>query len=255
MDSQRARVFGRFAQDYDRWRPRYPQDAIDWLVPPGARRIADVGAGTRKLTGALLGRGLHVVAIEPDADMLAVLRMRHPAAEATLAPAENLPLDDASVDAVLVGQAWHWFDHERALGQARRVIRPGGWLGLIGNAPHPRTPWQLELAQLDPNPAHRTFDDEDVDWEDAGLTGLAVETLKVPWREELTAAGLRARMATFSAYAVMPDDERTQRLDDAAAVLNREAARQGGSVVLFEHIAFCARVRFSCTALRSDRSG
>ncbi len=243
-DSQRARVFGSFAQDYDRWRPGYPPGAIDWLVPPGAQRIADVGAGTGKLTGALLGRGLQVVAVEPDADMLAVLEARHPAAEAKLAPAEDLPLDDASVDAVLVGQAWHWFDHENALAEARRVIKPGGWLGLIGNAPAPRTPWQLELAQLDPNPAHRTFDDEDEDWEDAGLAGLAVETLKVPWQEELTAAGLRARMATFSAYAVMPDDERTQRLDDAAAVLNREAARQGGSAARFEHIAYCARVRF-----------
>ena len=236
--------FGSFAQDYDRWRPGYPPGAIDWLVPPGAQRIADVGAGTGKLTGALLGLGLQVVAVEPDADMLTVLKARHPAAEAKLAHAEDLPLDDASVDAVLVGQAWHWFDHEQVLSEARRVIRPGGWLGLIGNAPAPRSPWQLELAQLDPNPAHRTFDDEDEDWQDAGLDGLAIETLKVPWQEELTAPALRARMATFSAYAVMPDDERTQRLDDAAAVLNREAARQGGSVAIFEHLAFCARVRF-----------
>jgi len=242
-DSQRARVFGSFAQDYDRWRPGYPPRAIDWLVPPGAQRIADVGAGTGKLTGALLGRGLQVAAVEPDADMLAVLRMRHPAAEATPAPAEDLPLGDASVDAVLVGQAWHWFDHHNALAEARRVTRPGGWLGLIGNAPAPRTPWQLELAQLDPDPAHRTFVDPTEDWAHAGLAGLAVETLRVPWREEISAAGLRARMATYSVYAVMPDDERTQSLDDAAAVLAREADRLGASVVPFDHITFCTRVR------------
>jgi len=241
LDSQRARVFGRFAQDYDRWRPGYPPAAIDWLVPPGATRVADVGAGTGKLTAALLGRGLCVVAMEPDADMLAVLQQGHPAAEAVLAAAEDLPLADASVDAVLVGQAWHWFDHQKALAQARRVIRPGGWLGLIGNAPHPRTPWQLELAQLDPDPAQRTFNDEE--WEHAGLDGLAVETLKVPWQEEISAGMLRARMATFSAYAVMPDDERTERLDQAAAVLEREADRRGASVVPFDHIAFCSRVQ------------
>jgi SAM-dependent methyltransferase len=242
-DAQRARVFGSVADAYDRWRPGYPQRAIDWLVPPGAARVADVGAGTGKLTGSLLGRGLDVVAVEPDPDMLAVLRARYPAAEATLAGAENLPLSDASVDAVLVGQAWHWFDQEQALAQARRVTRPGGWLGLIGNVPFPRTPWQLELAQLDPDPAHRTFVDPTEDWAHAGLAGLAVETLKVTWREELSAAGLRARMATYSVYAVMPDDERTQSLDDAAAVLAREADRLGASVVPFDHITFCTRVR------------
>ena len=73
------------------------------------------------------------------------------------------------------------------------------------------------------------------------LAGLAVETLSVPWREELSAAGLRARMATYSAYAVMPDDERTKILDVAAAVLNREADRSGASVVPFDHITFGAR--------------
>jgi len=244
-DPLRARVFGSFAEAYDRWRPGYPPDAIDWLVPPDATRIADVGAGTGKLTGSLLGRGLEVVAVEPDAGMLAVLQRRHPAAKATLAPAEDLPLDDASVDAVLVGQAWHWFDQEKALAHARRVTKPGGWLGLIGNVPYPRTSWQQELAQLDPDPAHRTFDTENEDWEHSGLAGLAVETLRVPWREELSAAGLRARMATYSAYAVMPDDERTKILDVAAAVLNREADRSGASVVPFDHITFCARVRFN----------
>jgi hypothetical protein len=124
-DPLRARVFGSFAEAYDRWRPGYPPDAIDWLVPPDATRIADVGAGTGKLTGSLLGRGLEVVAVEPDAGMLAVLQRRHPAAKATLAPAEDLPLDDASVDAVLVGQAWHWFDQEKALRMRGESPSPG----------------------------------------------------------------------------------------------------------------------------------
>jgi len=153
LDPRRARVFGNFAQDYDRWRPGYPLEAIDWLVPPSAARIADVGAGTGKLTGLLLGRGLQVVAVEPDADMLAVLAANFPGVKAEQAGAENLPLDDASVDAVLVGQAWHWFNHELALAEARRVVRPGGWLGLIGNTAFPRTAWQLELARLDPDSA------------------------------------------------------------------------------------------------------
>ncbi len=103
--------------------------------------------------------------------MLAVLAANFPGVKAEQAGAENLPLDDASVDAVLVGQAWHWFDHELALAEARRVVRPGGWLGLIGNTAFPRTDWQLELARLDPDFAGRTFDEEGEEWEPPGLTG------------------------------------------------------------------------------------
>jgi len=244
LDLRRARVFGNFAQDCDRWRPGYPPIAIDWLVPPNAARIADVGAGTGKLTGLLLGRGLQVVAVEPDAEMLAVLAANFPGVKAEQAGAENLPLDDASVDAVLVGQAWHWFDHELALAEAQRVVRPGGWLGLIGNTAFPRTAWQLELARLDPDSAGRTFDEEGEEWEPPGLTGCVVESDEFSWQEELTAPGLRARLATHSAYALMADDEREHSLDEAAAVLTREMTRSGSPVVLFDHVAYCARVRF-----------
>ena len=58
IDPRRATIFGLFAEDYELWRPAYPDEAVDWLVPPGARRVADVGAGTGKLTGLLVRRGL-----------------------------------------------------------------------------------------------------------------------------------------------------------------------------------------------------
>jgi len=138
--ARRARSFGAVAEAYERWRPAYPDVAVDWLVPPGAREVADVGAGTGKLTGLLLARGLQVTAVEPDEAMLGVLARVHPAAEARQAGADALPLADGAVDAVLVGQAWHWFPHARAAAEIRRVLRPGGWLGLVWNQTAPGEP-------------------------------------------------------------------------------------------------------------------
>lgn len=126
LDPRRARVFGAHAEEYERWRPDYPAEAVAWLLPPGARRVADVGAGTGKLTAGLLAQGVEVVAVEPDPGMLAVLRRTYPAADAHLAGAERLPLPDRSVDAVTAGQAWHWFPPDRTVAEVRRVLRPGG---------------------------------------------------------------------------------------------------------------------------------
>lgn len=243
-DPSRARVFGAFAEDYQRWRPGYPNEAVDWLVPPHARRVADVGAGTGKLTGLLIARGLQVVAVEPDAGMLAVLVRVHPAAEVHLAGADQLPLPDASVDAVLVAQAWHWFPHEQALDEARRVVRPSGWLGLISNGPAPGEPWQLELARVDPDTAGSTFrDKQDDDWDVTGVAPDRVQRRTFRWQEQITAAGLSARLATHSAYITMDAEEREQRLEEVGSLVAAEAARRGSATVPFGHTAYCARVR------------
>ena len=88
-------------------------------MPDGSALVADVGAGTGKLTGVLVALGVPVVAVEPDPGMLAVLTSHYPKVRALNGPAEALPLEDASVDAVVVGQAWHWFDHDRAVAEVR----------------------------------------------------------------------------------------------------------------------------------------
>ena len=147
MDTARARSFGSVARAYDRARASYPQEAVEWvLAPVGARaglRVVDLGAGTGRLSAVLLGMGVDVVAVEPDDDMRALV----PAdAHALSGTAERLPLSDGSVDAVVVGQAWHWFDHQQALSEARRVLRPGGALGLLWNVFDDRVPWVTELA-------------------------------------------------------------------------------------------------------------
>jgi len=145
IDRARARSFGPVAAAYAEFRPGYPRAAVEWALRPvlGASsppRLLDVGAGTGKLTAALLEFG-PVTAVEPDDGMLDELRARFPAARALSGTAEEVPAEDSSVDAVLVGQAWHWFDHDRALAEAARVLRPGGVLAVLWNG-----------------------DDEDVEW-------------------------------------------------------------------------------------------
>ena len=138
MSARRAEIhpaaaagFGRSAEAYERGRPGYPDAAVDRLVAalPG-RRVVDLAAGTGKLTRALVARGCDVVAVEPVAEMRALIA---PPARAVEGVAEATGLPDASADAVTVAQAFHWFDGPRALAEIHRVLRPGGVLALIWN--------------------------------------------------------------------------------------------------------------------------
>src|SRR5579885_2647743 len=128
-----AAGFGAAADVYERARPSYPQAAVDWLVAraglgPG-RTVVDVGAGTGKLTRLLVPTGARVVAVEPLPEMRALIE----GAEVLEGTAEELPLDDASADVITVAQAFHWFDHDRALPELHRVLRPVGVLALFWN--------------------------------------------------------------------------------------------------------------------------
>jgi SAM-dependent methyltransferase len=133
---ERRLSFGAAAGAYADYRPGYPREAIAWVFSGAARRVtevADVGAGTGKLTQTLAEVGTSVDAVEPDPGMLDELRRRVPQVRAHRAPAESLPLDDDSVDEVVVAQAWHWFDQPAATREFARVVRPGGVVGLLWN--------------------------------------------------------------------------------------------------------------------------
>lgn len=160
--SEQGRSFGGVAQAYERGRPAYPVEAAAWLAGDQPTTVLELGAGTGKLTEALVALGHDVHATEPDAAMLDVLRGKLPQVRASVAPAEELPVADRSVDVVAVAQAFHWFDAERALAEIARVLKPGGRLALVWNHRDTRIPWVKRLGRLLGAPGGEGTMDSDV---------------------------------------------------------------------------------------------
>jgi len=148
VDPVAAAGFGAAADVYERARPSYPQDAVDWLVAQTGlgegRTVVDLGAGTGKLTRLLLPTGARVVAVEPIAEMRAHIED----AEVIDGTAESMPFAAGSVDVVAVAQAFHWFDHDRALPEIHRVLREGGSLVLVWNMRDFDDPLQRGIEDL-----------------------------------------------------------------------------------------------------------
>lgn len=150
-ESELSTSFGRAAATYEAGRPGYPAEAVAWMLESagGDRpRVADVGAGTGKLTRTLVDLGAEVVAIDPDPDMLAMLRVAVPGVPTFAGTAERLPLPDGSVDAVVLGQAWHWVEPDAGSAEIGRVVRPGGAVGLIWNIRDESVPWVARLTAI-----------------------------------------------------------------------------------------------------------
>jgi SAM-dependent methyltransferase len=137
---------------YDRARPDYPAEAVEFALQPlrgrPDLRALDVGAGTGKLTRQLCAAGVTTIAVEPAPGMLKVLKHTVSRAQVLAGSAEELPLPDAAVDLVAVGQAFHWFDLDRALPELARVLRPGGRMALFYNSRNGSVAWVRELSGL-----------------------------------------------------------------------------------------------------------
>jgi ubiquinone/menaquinone biosynthesis C-methylase UbiE len=135
---------------YERARPEYPAEAIAWITREldlrEGRTVADLGAGTGKLTRALIATGARVIAVEPGDAMLAELHRVLPGVAALRGAAEAIPLADESVDAITAGSAFHWFRHEEALPELHRVLRPGGALGVLWNSRDHERPLQQRVV-------------------------------------------------------------------------------------------------------------
>lgn len=238
--TSRSLSFGAEAAAYERGRPSYPPESIDWLLPPGARDVLDLGAGTGKLTTRLAERGLDVIAVDPIPEMLELLSGALPRTPALLGTAEDIPLPDDSVDAVLVAQAWHWFDPERAVKEVARVLRPGGRLGLVWNTRDERLGWVKDLGRII-GPEHHPFDDE-VQLP-APFSGL--ERLQVEWTSYLTPQALIDLVASRSYCITSPEQVRTRTLDQVRELLNTHPALANSSGLSLPYITVCIRATLS----------
>ena len=143
----RRTSFGSVAAEYADRRPGYPADVVAFLLGSRPRRVLDLGAGTGLLTQGLLAAGHEVVAVDPSEEMLAQLQARLPGVEAATGGAERIPLPGGAVDAVVAGQAAHWFRPAEAAPELRRVLRPRGVVGFVWNTRDERVPWVRALGE------------------------------------------------------------------------------------------------------------
>ncbi|WP_432482190.1 class I SAM-dependent methyltransferase [Kineococcus esterisolvens] len=233
-----ARSFGAAAAVYERARPGYPAGALDWVLPPGARRVLDLGAGTGKLTRLLVARGLEVVAVEPTPGMREQFAAVLPDVEVLDGTAEDVPLPDGSVDAVVMAQAWHWVDPERAAPEVARVLRPGGWLGLLWNVRDPSVDWVAQLDRTLPGAGEEQ------------LGSLAprvgppfgpVERYDVRWSQPMTLEGLLELTLSRSWVITLDEEGRREVLDDVRA--QAEARLTGAGTLEMPYVTRCSRAK------------
>ncbi|WP_159540786.1 class I SAM-dependent methyltransferase [Aeromicrobium sp. 9AM] len=236
---QHALSFGAAAGAYDRARPPYPDEVVDWLLEGVDGPVVDVGAGTGKLTAALAARRDGVIAVEPDDGMRAVLAAQLPSVDSRPGSAEDLPLDDGSAGLVTMAQAWHWVDVPRASAEVGRVVRRPGRLGLVWNYRSDADEWVTRLGealagadsagQMDKIRAH-------------GPTVVgpfdAYERLVVAWDHVIDVETLVALAASRSYVIVMPQHEREQVLSGVRELGEERADADGSLRLPYETYAF-----------------
>ena len=209
-----ARSFERAAEEYELGRPGYAEAALDavGLAPHAA--VLDLAAGTGKLTRQLVPRFARVIAVEPLAGMRAVLERIVPEAEALSGTAEAIPLEDGAVDAVFVGEAFHWFATAATLAEIARVLRPRGTLAILFNQsedfepPLPEAFWDAYRAAAIEKPPEQTV-----------RTGLWKAPFPGPFEPftegsfpnpiDLGRAQVLAQASSWSMIAALPEPERS----------------------------------------------
>lgn len=213
-----GRSYGAVAEAYDRARPSYPAEAAVRLVGRAGGdplRVLEIGAGTGKFTELLVATGHRVIATDPSPEMLGFLTARLPDVPTLVATAEQLPVPSRSVDIVVAAESFHHLDHDRALAEVARVLRPGGTFALVWNFRDEGIPWVRKLGRIigaekgeelvAPLRACEYFDD------DLGESEYRF------W-QDLRRPELFDLVRSRSAVAVLPEHEREDVLDRVGAL-------------------------------------
>lgn len=239
-----AKGFAAAADAYERGRPTYSTEAIDRLNAAlrigRGKRVLDLAAGTGKLTRQIAPTGAEIVAVEPIDEMRAKLTASLPGVEAIPGTAEDIPLPSHSVDAVVVGQAFHWFDGIRAVSEIRRVLRPDGAVGMIWQARDPSLPWVARLNEIidridDGHPRFRTEQWREAFDRTALFEPLETATYAVVQRGDVET--IVDRVASISYVAALPAAERAPYLDEVRELLATDPATKDRDVIELPYTA------------------
>lgn len=242
--SDSTRRFSNRVEHYVKWRPSYPSGVIDILRDECGLaprwKVADIGSGPGNLTKLLLDFGCEVYGVEPNREMREAgeaILAGYPRFRSVDGTAEATALPKASVKLVTAGQAFHWFERERAKIEFKRILRPPNWVALTWNFREGETPFFVDYERLsrsfstdfDQVAARGEATDSAID-SFFGRGGVARYTL--PNEQALDLAGLRGRIES-SSYMLTPDDSNYPQM--VAAIEDLFSKHQTNGVVTFHY--------------------
>lgn len=246
-----ARGFEAAVERYERGRPGYPDDAVSYLVErlgiTEGSDVVELGAGTGKFTELLVHTGARIVAIEPVDGMRQALQRNVPTARVLDGTAEEIPLPDASADAAIAAQSFHWFDGERALAEVSRVLRPEGRLGLIWNARDEASDWSEQLTKIFDRLAGDGPRYRDLRWRAAFDTTALFGPLhrQVSYHlHQVTREAFLDRVLSVSYVASAPEAERRRVVEEVARLLDEDPDLAGRDEIVVPYrtdVYWCAR--------------
>jgi SAM-dependent methyltransferase len=223
-----AARFADVAGAYERGRPEYPPAVVRAIAAElgiaQGEAVLDLAAGTGKFTRALLGIGMDVIAVEPQPPLREILAASIGKQRVGAGVAEAIPLEDASVAAVTVADAFHWFDHAVALAEIQRVLRPGGGLAIVTTVPGWNgASWAHDVGKLiaDLRPEHPRFDG--MRWQDSVLAAKgwsAPREIRLTAVQPADAEGVVDYLSSVSWIAALPESQRDETLARLGAIVN-----------------------------------
>jgi SAM-dependent methyltransferase len=237
-----ALSFAGVADAYERSRPGYPEEAVAWLVGGDdghdrkPQRVVELGAGTGKLTGSLVAKDRAVLATDPLDPMLTHLVRNVPDALVVRSTAEQIPVRRRWADVVVVAQAYHWFDRERALPEIARALRPGGRIALTWNFRDERIPWVKRLGRIIGTQDQDT--DPTLELLATGLFGF-VEQAQFRFWQPLDRDRLHDLVTSRSNVATLDEAERQRVLADVDALYDDYG--RGADGMLLPYVTHCFR--------------